>query len=169
MTYFFTKSHFSKDLKYIFVYTIIVFVLVGTWLLNGFFSPDWNEISSGRIFAWAERITILQNYDLKVLLFGQGYGADIMKTKQWWWEAKASHNDFISIIFNSGLISLILFFMIFLSLFKKANSFQKAMLVFLFITSATNTGLLGRPIQFLIFCFIYILANNLTSKIENVK
>jgi len=168
LTFYFYESQWSKSSKNIFIYFIVILLTITLYFLNQFWNIDWNTFSSGRLFAWKERIDILSNYDLLTLLFGSGYGADIMKTKQWWWEAKASHNDFLSIIFNGGLFSLFGLLLIGYKLFVKANSFQKGLIIYILITSATNTGLLGRPIQFLYIVLLYIVANSI-SKVENAK
>lgn len=41
---------------------------------------------------------------------------------------------------------------------------QKALIIFIIITSLTNTEYLERPIQYLYLCIIYIIANNLKEK-----
>lgn len=157
-SYLFFISRFSTKLQ-----NLILFfgaVIAGSMLmiiLDGF-SLDWNTMSSGRLASWGERIDILQGYDMATFLFGQGYGADLMKTTQWWWSEKASHNDFLSMLFNGGFILFMLMNLFLLKLYGRADPFQKAMLVFLVVTSITNTGLLGRPIQFLFFCLIFMLA-----------
>jgi hypothetical protein len=164
ISFYFFESKYSNSLRYTVFFIISVFLIIFIFLLNGFFTLDWNEISSGRLLSWNERINILINYDFNKTLFGQGYGADIMKTKQWWWDEKPSHNDFLSLIFNSGLLSLTLFIIILVKLFKEGNSFQKALIIFIIITSLTNTGYLGRPIQFLYLIIIYLYANILLKK-----
>lgn len=164
LSFYFFESKYSNSIKIVIFYLILVFSIILIFLLNGFYILDWNEISSGRLYSWTERINILLNYDFNTLFFGQGYGADLMKTKQWWWDEKPSHNDFLSLIFNSGLISFFLFILILFKLFIKANSFQKSLLIFIMITSLTNTGYLGRPIQFLYLILIYLFSNSFNIK-----
>lgn len=164
VSFYFFESKYSDSLKNTIFFVLLIFFIIFIFLINGFFTLDWNEISSGRLLSWNERINILANYDFNTLFFGQGYGADIMKTKQWWWDEKPSHNDFLSLIFNSGLLSLILFIIILVKLFKEGNSFQKALIIFIIITSLTNTGYLGRPIQFLYLLIIYLFSNILSKK-----
>ena len=168
ISFYFFESKYSNSLRYTIFFIISIFLIIFIFLLNGFFTLDWNEISSGRLLSWNERINILANYDFSTLIFGQGYGADIMKTKQWWWDEKPSHNDFLSLIFNSGLLSLIFIIIVLTKLFKEGNSFQKALIIFIIITSLTNTGYLGRPIQYLYLCIIYIIANNLQREKINI-
>jgi hypothetical protein len=168
ISFYFFESKYSTSLKSTIFFVSSIFFIIFIFLINGFFTLDWNEISSGRLLSWNERISILINYDFGTLFFGQGYGADIMKTKQWWWDEKPSHNDFLSLIFNSGLLSLTLFIIILVKLFKEGNNFQKALIIFIIITSLTNTGYLGRPIQYLYLCIIYIIANNLKKESINI-
>jgi O-antigen ligase len=164
VSFYFFESKYSTSLRSTIFFMSSIFFIIFIFLINGFFTLDWNEISSGRLLSWNERINILISYDFGTLFFGQGYGADIMKTKQWWWDEKPSHNDFLSLIFNSGLLSFLLFIIIFYKLFKNANSFQKSLIIFIIITSTTNTGYLGRPIQFLYLIIIYLLSNTLSKK-----
>lgn len=164
ISFYFFESRYSTSLRNTIFFMSSIFFIIFIFLINGFFTLDWNEISSGRLLSWNERINILINYDFDTLFFGQGYGADIMKTKQWWWDEKPSHNDFLSLIFNSGLLSFLLFIIIFYKLFNNANSFQKSLIIFIIITSVTNTGYLGRPIQFLYLIIIFLFSNTLSKK-----
>ena len=164
ISFYFFESKYSTSLRSTIFFISSIFFIIFIFLINNFFTLDWNEISSGRLYSWKERVQILSNYDFNKLFFGQGYGADMMKTRQWWWEEKASHNDFLSLIFNSGLLSFLLFIIIFYKLFKDANSFQKSLIIFILVTSFTNTGFLGRPIQFLYLCIIYVISNNISKK-----
>jgi len=163
-TYYFYKSKLDNNLRNIILFLLFNIFLFLIYAINVFYNPDWNEISSGRLFVWLERINIALSYEWEKLLLGGGYGADLMYTTQWWWEKKASHNDLLSLVFNSGLFSLILFLVIVSKLFQFSNNFQKAILVFLIVTSLTNTGYLGRPIQFFYLVIIYIAANSSDSK-----
>ena len=162
MTYAFNESRFSQSSKYVILFVFSTFLILTLYIFLSSFTltaSDLNLISNGRIFSWGERLTMLQNTDITSLLFGEGYGADFRVTKQWWWAKKPSHNDFLSIAFNSGLLGLSLLITLLFNLYKNANSFQRALLMFLIATSMTNTGLLGRPIQMVYFMYIYMLAS----------
>lgn len=162
MTYAFNKSRFNHSSKYVILFVFSTFLILALYIFlsnSTLTTSDLNLISNGRIFAWSERLTMLQNTDIYSLLFGEGYGADFKVTKQWWWAEKPSHNDFLSIIFNAGLLGFSLLIILLLNLYKNANSFQRALIMFLIATSMTNTGLLGRPIQMLYFMYVYMLAS----------
>jgi hypothetical protein len=64
------------------------------------------ELSSGRVSMWAEKMDILANSSLLEWLFGHGEGSDWIVSEVWWWSAKDSHNDFIRLLNQQGVIGL---------------------------------------------------------------
>jgi hypothetical protein len=71
--------------------------------------PSWDEmveLSSGRISMWLQKIDILANSSLLEWLFGHGEGSDWIVSEVWWWSAKDSHNDFIRLLNQQGLLGL---------------------------------------------------------------
>ncbi|KAB2963745.1 hypothetical protein [Zoogloea sp.] len=71
--------------------------------------PTWDEmveLSSGRVSMWAEKMDILANSSLLEWLFGHGEGSDWIVSEVWWWSAKDSHNDFIRLLNQQGVIGL---------------------------------------------------------------
>ncbi|MDA9045000.1 hypothetical protein N9H95_03775 [Gammaproteobacteria bacterium] len=160
-TYYFYESRLSNTFRNSAIFLLILFSSIILFTLFTFINIDLNDFSSGRLLAWAERLNILINRSFIELFFGTGYGSDLITTDQWWWKAKNSHNDFIGLLFNGGFLSLGFILWIFYKMFNKANSFQKGLIVFILVTSLTNTGYLGRPIQFLFMVIIIISATSL--------
>ncbi len=71
--------------------------------------PSWDEmveLSSGRLSMWVQKIDILANSSLLEWLFGHGEGSDWIVSEVWWWSAKDSHNDFIRLLNQQGLLGL---------------------------------------------------------------
>ena len=71
--------------------------------------PSWDEmveLSSGRVSMWLQKIDILANSSLLEWLFGHGEGSDWIVSEVWWWSAKDSHNDFIRLLNQQGLLGL---------------------------------------------------------------
>jgi hypothetical protein len=71
--------------------------------------PTWDEmveLSSGRVSMWAEKWDILAGSNLLEWLFGHGEGSDWIVSEVWWWSAKDSHNDFIRLLNQQGVIGL---------------------------------------------------------------
>ncbi|TDG12882.1 hypothetical protein E2F43_15100 [Seongchinamella unica] len=154
--YFQNKS--SLSVTFLYLYMLLFLLAVLAFYVGNLSIEELNQEANGRISAWTERLGILAERDIIPLLFGQGIGDDIRVTPTWWWEEKASHNDFISLVFNGGLVSLLLYIALIVALFRNANPIQKSLLIFLIFTSLTNTGLLGRPIQLLYFSIAFALA-----------
>jgi hypothetical protein len=55
---------------------------------------------------WLQKIDILANSSLSEWLFGHGEGSDWIVSEVWWWSAKDSHNDFIRLLNQQGLVGL---------------------------------------------------------------
>ena len=71
--------------------------------------PSWDEmveLTSGRFSMWLEKIDILANSSLLQWLFGHGEGSDWIVSEVWWWSAKDSHNDFIRLLNQQGVLGL---------------------------------------------------------------
>lgn len=71
--------------------------------------PSWDEmveLTSGRFSMWLQKIDILANSSLSEWLFGHGEGSDWIVSEVWWWSAKDSHNDFIRLLNQQGLVGL---------------------------------------------------------------
>lgn len=71
--------------------------------------PTWEEmveVSSGRVSMWLQKAAILADSSLAEWLFGHGEGSDWIVSEVWWWSAKDSHNDFIRLLNQQGLVGL---------------------------------------------------------------
>ena len=71
--------------------------------------PSWDEmveVTSGRFSMWLQKIDILANSTLLEWLFGHGEGSDWIVSEVWWWSAKDSHNDFIRLLNQQGILGL---------------------------------------------------------------
>ena len=73
-------------------------------------TATWNNLvdfSSGRLEQYTERLSSLEQRDIIGQLLGNGPGSDVTFSRQWWWEAKGSHNDFLQHIREDGVIGLL--------------------------------------------------------------
>ncbi|WP_374246650.1 hypothetical protein [Zoogloea sp.] len=71
--------------------------------------PSWDEmveVTSGRFSMWLQKIDILANSTLLEWMFGHGEGSDWIVSEIWWWSAKDSHNDFIRLLNQQGVMGL---------------------------------------------------------------
>lgn len=111
--------------------------------------PSWDEmveVTSGRFSMWLQKIDILANSSLLEWLFGHGEGSDWIISEIWWWSAKDSHNDFIRLLNQQGLVGLGAVVMI---LVVWAQAFPPGvalpLLAALVASTAFSNGIMFRP------------------------
>jgi O-antigen ligase len=130
---------------------ITVPVLLGVAALGVFLSSavvdysEFAEFSSGRNDAYSERLEMIANRSPINILFGTGVGSEMMKSTVWWWEDKNSHNDFIDITIQTGLIGLVLTVAMLCLAAAQLDRYQLPLFLSFVISSAVSNGLLGRP------------------------
>ena len=157
MWYQYYEFQFNRYIRQAVFWFLMILTVLASMSLLSFESGEVNEFSSGRVMVLLERVEMIARFGLREYMVGGGFGADILITDQWWWEAKASHNDFVSLIFNGGFVLFLTVLFILTRLMKSASNMQKAMLIFLIISSMLSTGLLFRPMYFLLFSMIFML------------
>ena len=150
----------NQKIRTIFIFSFsISIVLMIIYLYFNFDYNTINKFSSGRLFVWQERIDILYQRNFLEIIFGTGYGSDSFFTNQWIYkkEPSNSHNDFLTLIFNGGLVSLLLFLFILYQIVKEDIVFG----LLIFITSFLSNGFLFRPIHliYLFFLWKFMCAN----------
>lgn len=106
---------------------------------------DLQAFSSGRTETYAERIALIAGRSGVDLFFGTGIGTDSFYSDAWWWERMDSHNDFLTIVIEQGLIGLALLMTVIVWAFRHATPVQVAILLSLVTGSAISNGLLDRP------------------------
>tara|TARA_R110000787_G_scaffold109035_1_gene217504 strand:+ start:10767 stop:11966 length:1200 start_codon:yes stop_codon:yes gene_type:complete len=144
--------------KFFVLIPIIVLVLFS--ILKGF---DWDSFSSGRLTMYQAKLEILEDYTLGDYLIGKGRGSDLVSTSEWWWTKKASHNDFITYSVENGLLYVVTFIVLLLSLVFTRKQIPKLFMVIILgylATSAISNGFSVRPlasyILFIMLAMIYV-------------
>jgi hypothetical protein len=139
---------------------IPIIVLVLFSILKGF---DWDSFSSGRLTMYQAKLEILEDYTLGDYLIGKGRGSDLVSTSEWWWTKKASHNDFITYSVENGLLYVVTFIVLLLSLVFTRKQIPKLFMVIILgylATSAISNGFSVRPlasyILFIMLAMIYV-------------
>jgi O-antigen ligase len=118
---------------------------------------DYAEFSSGRTAAYAERIEMILSRDLAELLFGTGAGSELITNGVWWWAAKNSHNDFLDITIQTGVIGLALLIAMLVIISTRLDRFQMPLFIAFIVSSMISNGLLGRPfIAVLLLAFLLV-------------
>lgn len=85
---------------------LALIALGAIYLLATVGADDLIEFSSGRTGTYSDRMVLLRNRSIPTLLFGSGPGSDVVYSSVWWWEAKNSHNDFLTSLIEGGLLGL---------------------------------------------------------------
>lgn len=155
----------SDFFKYLY-YKIIIFIpfflgLLWVYLRN----IDLNTFSSGRITMYVKKFDILKTYTTKDYLLGRGWESDLVRTTEWWWVEKGSHNDYLTYVVENGIPYTILFVLLILSLLflsRKVSLIFASMVIGYLLTSALSNGMAVRPLASYFFFIVlaYIYCNN---------
>lgn len=112
------------------------------------------EFSSGRLEMWSVKLHTLAFGGVPELLFGQGIGSDFVVTDIWWWGAKDSHNDFLHILTEMGLVGFSALLLVFAGVYQACRPLDgvgKGLLLSYLVGSALSNGLLYRPLPASVF------------------
>ena len=149
--------------KYAYAKAIIYLPFLLVFAIAILSTVDLDSLSSGRITMYLTKLDILKDYSFTDYLFGRGKGSDMVRTSEWWWEKKGSHNDFLTYIVENGIPFTILFATLITSLLtisRKISVFNIALIIGYFITSLFSNGFATRPLAadifFLVYAYIYI-------------
>lgn len=107
---------------------------------------DLAHFSSGRTVIYGERLHLIAGRSLPDFLFGTGSGTDQMRgVDAWRWEAKDSHNDFMTMLIELGVVGLIGFGVIVLAGVWAMPGRYKAWVLMMIASAAVSNGILLRP------------------------
>ena len=126
------------------------------------FSMDVNfvELSSGRTSVYEERLDLIVGRPAMELLFGTGPGSELLPSTVWWWEAKNSHNDFIDLTIQIGLVGLVLFVSLLAVTWRVLDETRMPLFVMFVVSSLFSNGLLARPIVAMLFLAFALVPSN---------
>lgn len=145
--------------------TLISFGLAGLFLallflfsfMDGGLWKDLSNFSSGRLATYAERISGLIQRDIPGHLFGSGPGSDVSFSRQWYWGAKDSHNDFLRHFKEDGLIGATGVALYLIGIFRFARFDGLPFVLCLIGSSAISNALLARPTIIVFFFMTLVL------------
>lgn len=112
-------------------------------------SFDWNAYSSGRITMYEEKYEMLQDYSVADFAFGKGKGSDYIRTRDWWYDEKNSHNDLLTFLVENGLPYTLLFLALLFSLVvqqRKPRMLVIGVIAGYLATSLLSNGITLRPL-----------------------
>lgn len=115
----------------------------------------WDELvefSSGRMGTYIDRMFLLQNRSTTTLLIGSGPGSDVVYSSVWWWEAKNSHNDFLTSLIEAGIVGLVGRILFLIGMVMHSGRWALPFVVAIAASSMISNALFGRsmimPVMF---------------------
>jgi hypothetical protein len=138
-------AHIQKPMVKFFLAMIII--ISGVLFVDEFNLLSLDGFSSGRLSEYLSRIDLIKNRGWLENAFGSGAGYDLMYSDTWWWEEKGSHNDYLTILIEFGLVYLMVFVFFLWRLFHviRANHFTTAIFVAYLLSSFLSNGYMFRP------------------------
>ncbi len=145
----------SRDGAWLFLPIVgILALLVGVAYSS---QVDLLTLSSGRTSAYEERIELIFHRPPLELLFGTGPGSELLPSEVWWWAPKNSHNDFIDLTIQLGLVGLTLFVALLAVILRTLDETRIALFAMFVASSLFSNGLLARPYVAVLFLAFALL------------
>lgn len=140
---------------------LIAFIVM-VYSLGGF--VDWQRelihLSSGRLVMWDVKIQMFSDATVFQALFGRGSGSDLVLTGQWFWGERDSHNDYLNLLTEGGLVTVLVYISVLSVLFRTARGSRVAIAcanVYIFSGAISNAYML-RPLGALVLLLAIGLA-----------
>lgn len=164
-----SKSKLITRLVLIIIFMLAVFKIVSIYIMDGdtasIFTNTWEELISGgngRTDIYSATWEAFVSSPTIKQIFGHGFDSINLVI------GIGTHNDFLMVLYNYGLIGFILYLYFWFSLIKgiiylkKANSkfllaYEVSIIVYFFISMASNV--LNTQIQFLLLCMFWGLCS----------
>jgi hypothetical protein len=131
---------------------LLIFVVLGAGMvayLSFGSSSDLTTFSSGRTSVYIERLNYIATRDFAIMLLGSGPGTDMLYSDTWWWDAKNSHNDFLTTVIERGLIGLLLLLWYLIAICRYRRWETVAIIIAIVVTGLLSNGLFQRPLPLL--------------------
>lgn len=106
---------------------------------------DIKEVSSGRTGTYAERLEFFKSRPLVSLILGSGPGSDLMYSRTWWWTMTDSHNDFLTMMVEGGIVALLGTFIYLIGIAVHCGRNALPFVAGIFVSSALSNALINRP------------------------
>lgn len=105
-----------------------------------------DSLSSGRLGGWQGRLDLIDSRHVGLLVFGSGIGSDSLSlSSAWGGSDKDSHNDYLAVLFNQGLLGVTVWVMAIVLLAKLAGPSSWPIVASFAVTSGLSNALYSRP------------------------
>ncbi|MEC9346949.1 MAG: hypothetical protein VYB54_12040 [Pseudomonadota bacterium] len=111
----------------------------------------WEELGSGRLGTWAERAFMISIRDGPRLWLGTGIGSDFMPSIMWRLKDAPSHNVFLTMMIESGIIGSIAYWAALIMMMRALGRLGICLFSVVFVTAMIGNGITLRPMPFLMF------------------
>lgn len=154
-----------KSFIFLLILILITLLILNTFNLINFQNLD--QLSSGRFSMYKEKLILISNFTLKEFFLGKGYGSDLIFSQVWWWAEKGSHNDYITLFYENGILFMIIFIILLIKLYKLLSSnIEKNLFIIILFTSLISNGFLTRPIAMYIIVLSFLILKKNSKEIN---
>lgn len=109
------------------------------------------ELGSGRLGTWIERVDIISDRHPAEVWLGTGIGSDNMSSIIWRLKETTSHNTYLTMIIENGVIGFLLYFGVLIMMMRQLGRHGLALFTPVFVTALIGNGLSLRPMPFMVF------------------
>ncbi|WP_416899846.1 MAG: hypothetical protein ACMVY4_09110 [Minwuia sp.] len=109
------------------------------------------ELGSGRLGTWIERVDIISYRSPAEVWLGTGIGSDNMSSVIWRLKETTSHNTYLTMIIENGVIGFLIYFGVLLMMMLRIGRHGTALFTTVFVTALIGNGLSLRPMPFMVF------------------
>ena len=157
-----SKKNFKNPFSnFLIIFFTIIFLTLVLLEFNIIFIENIDLLASGRISMYDEKFSLIRNFTIAEFSFGKGFGSDLIFTEVWWWDTKGSHNDFITIFFENGILFFILFVITLNNIYKLLeNELLKIIFLTMIATSLLSVGFMARPIPSYLMVLVFLISTN---------
>ena len=157
-----SKKNFKNPFSnFLIIFFTIIFLTLVLLKFNIIFIENIDLLASGRLSMYDEKFSLIRNFTITEFSFGKGFGSDLIFTEVWWWDSKGSHNDFITIFFENGILFFILFVITLNNIYKLLeNDLLKIIFLVMIATSLLSVGFMARPMPSYLMVLVFLISTN---------
>lgn len=158
----------TAEIFLVYLSLILIFLTILSFIVLNYTFEELSTITSGRLSSYVERFSIIWGRPLSTFLLGTGPGSDKILTAAWWWDAKGAHNDFITLLWEGGILALAAMLGFLFFLYRKNPQHLMAPVLAIVISSAASNALFVRPnVAFLMFCLMALRIDRPSARIKS--
>jgi hypothetical protein len=115
------------------------------------------ELGSGRLGTWIERLDIISGRDSAEVWLGTGIGSDNMSSIIWRLKETTSHNTYLTMIIENGILGFFAYFGALIMMMLALNRHGICLFTPVFVTALIGNGLSLRPMPFEMFFLAVVI------------